>query len=506
MKTIDQWRDQIMQQAQGMLRPRVVVGLALGDKSLLAAEASATPNPRVTLLEEFVYPAGITPQQPAELGAALEKFLKEKGFTAKAAVVGIPVRWLLVRRKEVPPSDEATLIELLRLGAEAEFTTEIKDLVYDFVRADAAGDSTDAEKPADRAVLLMGTQKHNVEAAAALCKAAHLRPLAVTASALVVGEATAGVGTETMVLSASAGGSELSMQHGPAPIAIRYLRAPDPQPPFLSELRRAVSTMTGPGRRDMVLWDAAGGMDPEQLGTQLGLRVRSGQLAELGVEIAAGAAQRNGEASKYAAAVALARSGLGGKQTVDFLHSRLAPPKEMLIPRWAMIAGAATLLVLIYALWCYVDMSHQEQQLAALNATIANTKDELTAAQAFVAKVSFAQNWQGGQPRYLACVRDLTSAVTDDGDTYATTLSLRESNRSGAPPAAGKAAMDSRALSGQLAGRSSDQQRIERLIDRIKHTHGFSDVTLVGTQNVVRERSVTFSITFTYSPAQAAAQ
>jgi hypothetical protein len=496
MKTLEQWRDQIVEQAQGMLRPRKVVGLALGEKSLLAAEASALPSPRVTLLEEFVYPAGLTPQQPVELGAALEKFLKEKGFTAKAAVIGIPVRWLLVRRKEVPPSDEATLIDLLRLGAEAEFSTEIKDLVYDFAGTGSA-ETDDAEKPAERAVLLMGTQKRHVDAAAALCKAAHVKPLTVTASALAVGEATAGAETDTMVLTAGAGGSELSMQRGLSPTAIRSLRAPEPQPPFLSELRRAVSTMTGPGRRDLVLWDANGGMDAEALGTQLGLRVRNGVLAELGVEIAAGAAQRNGEASKYASAVALARSGLGGKQTVDFLHSRLSPPKELPVPRWAMIAGGATLLVLIYALWCYVDMSHQERDLASLTATITNTKDQVAAAQEYVSKVSFAQNWHGGQPRYLACLRDLTAGVSDDGDTFATTLSLREATHTAAA-STGKPASDLRALSGQLAGRSSDQQRVQRLVDRIKHTHGFSDVTLVGTQNVLREKSVTFSITFTY--------
>ncbi len=205
----------------------------------------------------------------------------------------------------------------------------------------------------------------------------------------------------------------------------------------------------------------------------------------------------NGDASKYAGAVALARSGLSGKQTVDFLHSRLSPPKQPLVPRWAVIAGAAVLLVLIYAFWCYVDMAHQETDLASLNATLKSTKDQVATAQAFVSKVSFAQNWHGGEPRYLVCLRDLTSAVSDDGQTYATTLSLREASHSGAAPA-GKTGSDWRALSGQLAGRSSDQQRIQRLVERIKHTPGFSDVTLVGTQNVVRERSVTFSMSFTY--------
>jgi hypothetical protein len=499
MKTVNEWRDQIVGKAQETLRPKKVIGLALGERSLLAAEAAAGPLPRVTLLEEFVYPAGLTLQQPAELGAALESFLKQHGFTAKAAVIGLPVRWLLVRRKEVPPSDDATLNDLLRLQAEAEFSTEIKDLVYDFAAgAEPADLPGDASKPAERSVLLMGTQKKHVDSAAALCRAAHLKPLAVTASALAVGEATAASGADMMVLSAGPAGSELSMQNGRAPSAIRYLRAPEPQPPFLSELRRAVSGMTGPGRRDLVLWDGHGGLDATTLGEQLGLRVRSGALTELGVEISQPAAARNGEAPKFAAAVALARSGLDGKRAVDFLHSRLAPPRQLPVPRWAMIAGAAGVIILLYALWCYIDLGNQQAALASLQNTLANTKTQVDEAQAFVSKVSFAQNWHGGQPRYLACLRDLTAAVSDDGQTYATTLSLREITHSASSSSPNAAVNDIRAIAGQMAGRSSDQQRVESLVDRIKRTAGFSNVTLVGTQNAQREREVTFSISFTY--------
>jgi len=497
MNIVEEWRNQITEKTQELLRPKKVIGLALGERSLLAAEAVAGPRPQITRLEEFVYPPGLTAAQPGELGAALGAFLKSRGFTAKAAIVGIPVRWLLVRRKEVPPSDQATLIDLLRLQAEAEFSTEIKDLVYDFVAGpDAPEEPGNAEKIPEKSVLLMGTQKKHVESAAAMCKAAHLKPIAVTASALAVGEATAASGAEMMVLSAGPAGSELSMQNGPSPSAIRHLRAPDPQAPFLSELRRAVSTMTGPGRRDLVLWDGAGGMDAGALGEQLGLRVRGGQLAELGVEITA--ADRNGEAPKFAAAVALARSGLHGKQTVDFLHSRLSAPKQLPIPRWAMIAAAAALVVLLYAFWCYVDLGHKEDALALYQTKIETSKDQVAAAQAFVSKVSFAQNWHGGQPRYLACLRDLTAAVSDDGDTYATTLSLREATHTASIPSAKAPTTDLRALTGQRAGRSSDQQRVLSVVDRIKRTAGFSEVTLLGTQNSPREREVTFSISFTY--------
>src|SRR5207302_9625272 len=124
--------------------------------------------------------------------------------------------------------------------------------------------------------------------------------------------------------------------------ALRHLRAPAPEALFLSELRRAVSmlpTNGSPGPREMVLWDGAG-VEPASLGQSLGMKVRSGDLPSLGVT--AGEAAVNGAASKFAPAVSLAMSGLGERSlAVDFLHSRLAAPKQRRIARWMIWAAAA---------------------------------------------------------------------------------------------------------------------------------------------------------------------
>jgi len=86
------------------LRLNKVIGLSISERSLLAAEVVAGEKPEVKRLAEFVYPDGISPNQPAELGTALGAFLRENDFTAKSAVVGLPARWLVVKAKEVPPA------------------------------------------------------------------------------------------------------------------------------------------------------------------------------------------------------------------------------------------------------------------------------------------------------------------------------------------------------------------------------------------------------------------
>ena len=80
-----------------------VLGLSIGERSLMVAEITAGDRPAVTRLAEMVYPDGVTPAESAQLGAAVGEFLREQKFTAKSAVVGLPARWLVVKSKDVPP-------------------------------------------------------------------------------------------------------------------------------------------------------------------------------------------------------------------------------------------------------------------------------------------------------------------------------------------------------------------------------------------------------------------
>jgi len=488
-------------------REKKVLGLAIGERSLFAAEVAAAPAPggvpAVVRLAEMVYPPTLTPAQPAEMGKALAQFLRENDFSARAAIVGIPAKWLVVRPKDVPPADPDTLAQMLRLEAEAEFSTELKDMVYDF----AAGDGDAA-----RTVLLMGTPRRHVEAAQAMCAAARLRLLAVTPSAVALGAATgraAGGHADALVLAVAAGGSEMTAQHGATPGAVRHLRAPTPQPAFVSEVRRAMSMMPRPtnGTREIVLWDGAG-LDAAALGEQLGLRVRAGDLPALGVTAPDPSA--NGEGRRYASAVALALAGVGpGGVAVDFLHSRLAAPREARFPRWAVISAVAAVCLVAGAIFAYIDLRRQRAEVAAMRVKADGLKGPVATAGAFVAKVSFAQAWHGGDPRYLACVLDLTRAIPEDGVTYATSLILRETvpGPSRATPAGGSSAdvpkpPEVRTLTGQLFAKTADQQRAQLLLDTLRRLPNFRDVKSGGTAGADRGREVSFSVSFTYVPVR----
>jgi hypothetical protein len=56
-------------------------------------------------------------------------------------------------------------------------------------------------------------------------------------------------------------------------------------------------------------------------------------------------------------------------------------------------------------------------------------------------------------------------------------------------------------LLGQLNGKAGDQRRVQAVLTGLKGSPAFTNVQLVGTNNVGRTGEVTFSITFTYKTA-----
>jgi hypothetical protein len=482
-----------------LAQKKKLLGLVLGERSILIAEVASANKPRIEKVAEFVFPADQTLQTPALLGKSLGKFLKENKFSAGSAVAGLPIKWLLVKTKTVPPVTGPTLSNMLRLEAETEFSSELKDLVYEFAESGSAGDKT---------VLLMATQKKNVDAIAEVCEAARIGLVAVMPSALALSRATgAPAEYETLVLSLHQGGSEITAQQGSAASGMKHLRAAEPQPLFVSELRRTMTMLPGnPGGREMVLWNGSGGaaMDADSLSQALGFPVRSGELARLGIDAASATAAANGQSHKFAGAVALALAGMGDRAPVsDFLHSRLTPPSARRIPKWAILGVIAVIGATTWGILAYNQLQAQQAKLDKLNDQLTQAKPTIVADKAFVDQVALAWNWHSDKPRYLTLLRDLTYAVPDDAQTYVTTLTLREEPPKQVGTGAAIKTVQTRRLQGTLDGRAPDQSAAVQMVDQLNHNSAFSDAKLENTSPVARTREVTFQVTFTFDPDKA---
>lgn len=478
-----------------------VLGLAIGEKSIFAAEVSVNADrAEAKRLAEFSYPPEVSLSDAAAVGKLLGEFLREQKFTAKNAVIGLPARWLLVKTKEVPPADSSVAADLLRLQAEGDFSSELKDLVFDY-----AGESSTTTA---RNVLLIATPRKYIDLAHQLCEAANLEAIAVTSSAAALGTITGRAGTENaVVLTLAAAGSELTAQYEGHTSTLRHLRAPLPEPQFLSELRRAVSMLPSNGTsasREIIVWDGTDSPSAT-LGDSLGMRVRNGDLPSLGVSTSEAA--RNGGGRKYAAAVALGLAVIGERSLpIDFLHSRLAAPKKQLVAPWMIWAGVGAMVLIASIVLGYLDLKTKREKLDGLVAERNSRKGDVETARAFVAKVSFAQRWHGGDPRYLACLREITQLVPEDGQTYATSVDIREKDlprlEAGKTRPAGKS-NEARFLQIVFQAKAPSQGAALQLIARFQAKKDrFTDVQVKGTNIIGKQGEVAFTFTCTYMPAE----
>jgi Tfp pilus assembly PilM family ATPase len=180
-----------------------VLGLAVGQKSILVAEVSSKGGRfAVTRVGEFTFPDGIPLSNPEALGGAFKEFLKAKQFSARSAVMGLPAKRLLTRRKEVPPASPAVVASTLRMQTEAEFSAELDNLVIDY-----AGHASTAEAST---VLVVATQRVGVDELSAMARAAGVKLHGITSTTAALGRATSRLpGGDGLVLNLGSAGAEL---------------------------------------------------------------------------------------------------------------------------------------------------------------------------------------------------------------------------------------------------------------------------------------------------------
>jgi hypothetical protein len=463
-----------------------LLGIAMGPQSLSVAELAAHGTDiRVARAAEFVYPDGISPDNPAQLGQALAAFLRKEGFGPRTAIVGLSAKWLMTRRHAVPPAPPRIAAASLRLYAEGEFSSELADLVIDFA-GQTRNDSTTS-------VLVIATGKSQIDRCQAVAKAAGLRLRAITAT----GGAMAWIsrldtGDNGLVLCLGRDEAELVVRQNGMPTQIRHVPMPDGDradpASLIGELRRTLAGLPDDQRPASVclcgtsLQTAAVKRAIEE---RLAMKVDAPPFKDITFA--------NSLDIRFATAIAVALVGLQGVPgTVSFLDSRLAAPPERTNRRpvvWGSIA--ATVIVLgIGAAWFHLQQ--QKNQLASMKAWMDDNKTNIEQAEKAANRLAVAQSWFGGKPRFIACMGELTSLFPEEGSIWATTLSLRQ-DVSGQEDAG-------KPMVGQVSGRATGQQQALALSDKLRDSKRFADVKPgeVATRSGPNAGESTFSISFVF--------
>jgi hypothetical protein len=201
---------------------------------------------------------------------------------------------------------------------------------------------------------------------------------------------------------------------------------------------------------------------------------------------------------------AIAAEGL----PVDFLHSRLAPPVKAKIAPWMIWAGAAVLLVVGTIVASVVHLQRQQMELDRLTSQYKGQETRIKVTNEFVSRVAFAQLWHSGDPRYLACLSDLTKLFPDTGDVYATQVTLRNKetkiDASKGSAAATKAAAEARHVIVSVTGMAPSQYAAIDLHKRFEAKHDrFIDLKPLSTsQTAGKNPETNFSFSCEYVPPE----
>ena len=467
------------------LTARRILGLALETDSALAAEVRISGD-KAELREvgEFRYPEGVSLDDPEELGSAMRGFLREEGFSARHAVLGLPARWLVAREKQVPPTRNRSVAAVLRLQAEREFSASAEDMMMDYVDA---GDPSQS-----RPVLLVAAQRSRVNQALAAAREAGLKVKAVTSSVLSLAAASRnGSASGRCVVHVRSRGAELAVEDEDGFHLVQHLplgSSGSEGAGLSNRLRRALALMPqdyfSNGRADLEVWDSTGTLtaDQELHAGDVSLQIESaGGLAGLGV--GAGRIGADVQTGRYAAAAALALAGGKAKlRHIDFMHSHLSAQKSRLPGKKTLWGAAVGLAVLIVGVMLVLDWQADVQELADLEGRLENMQPEIKEANAVVEKVSLARDWYRGKPKFLGVLRELTLCFPEEGTVWASSVLVQQDMRS------------------VVTGNAADKQSVFGVLDKLKQSDSFYGAKLLYVrQGEANGGTVSFALSFAFA-------
>jgi hypothetical protein len=186
------------------------------------------------------------------------------------------------------------------------------------------------------------------------------------------------------------------------------------------------------------------------------------------------------------AAVAVAMTDVGeGRPAIDFLNPRIGAKKALGHKRviaWAAFIAIACVIGVGAVL---MDWRRDQRDIAVYTAQLEQMSPDIAAAREIVDRVSYAGSWVSREPRFLDCLRELTTAFPEEPRVWATSLALNENG------------------TGSLVGKATNEASFYEVLDKIKENKAFSDVKMIHIRDAGRDsREKEFAINFKFQGAK----
>lgn len=465
---------------------RHILGLAVDDGGVVATELRVQAGrTEVRAAGEFSWEKEFTADNAKELGGQLRRFLREGGFSASRVAVGLSAKWVLAKEIETLPAAPEVLAGMLSIQAERAFSLNAGEMVFDY-----CGKTSTSEKGQ---VLLLAAPRQVINQIKAITDAAGLHAQSMTVSALACGGASSDSDpTYRYGLYARPTYCEFWGQSDGSPRFIKHVAMSQDGTPagyadlLSSTIQRLVFLSSDQGQSPpyrVTAYDTCGLADDvlhrvnEQLHPQITVRDGCANLLAGGLECDD---PSRAVRSIAATAVALADVRAGGP-AVDFLNPRLGGRRHAVHKRlivWAAVAAAVCLIGLVAAL---LDWRADRRDIATYTAQLKQMGPDITAAREIVDRVSYAGSWVSREPRFLACLRELTTAFPEEPRVWATSLALNESG------------------TGLLVGKTTSEASFYEVLDNLKQNKAFSNVQMIHIRDAGRDsREKEFAVNFKF--------
>jgi hypothetical protein len=454
-----------------MVGTRHILGLAIDDAGVVATELRIQAGrPEIRRTGEFLWEQELTAENAKSLGQRLHHFLREQGFSAKRAVVGLAAKWVLTKEVEAPPANPEVLAGMLSIQAERAFSLDADELIFDY-----CGKTSMSEKSQ---ILLLAVRRQMVSQIKEMAQAAGLHVQAITLSSLACSKALAEGGSASWYgLYARPNYCEFWAQQDGSPRFIKHVPiARNGTPGGYAELvsaavNRLVLLSPLSGRTPpypITTYDASGSSDElvQGLGRRLGpqIAVSDGQAAlrTKGLSLPGHPSETRAVA---AAAVALIAMG-PERPPVDFLDPRVGAHKKQAINRRRVLAwggGIAAACVLGVAILLILWRTYAGD-VAANQAWLKAHDAEIKAAQEFVDRAKYAASWDSQDPRFLGWLKELTQAFPQEPSVWAKTLILSEEGKD------------------SISGWTTNQASLNEVVEKMQKNPVFVDPRMMHTR------------------------
>ena len=475
-------------------RPGKLLGILVDESGLLVAECQADPGTvsgSVTLSHTARFPmaSGNGLENLAAAAPAFIDFLKQQKFTSRRVLFGLPARHLMLLRHELPKADEQTTASALWLHASSVFPPELGKTAFDFVsdNPDSASraadsrdsDSRDSRDPQLQQVTIVGLQQPLSDRLREFCAAAGLHADCAMPTSFALTHATGRMNGNALILHRRETTAELLVQVDHLPRLLRSV----PPVTLPSELRRAAAQLPVGAAKAFVVWDCAAA-DPVQddlLSAAAGMPLTRPDVGAMGLAKYGAAPDRNLLlAALFDAATASDRSGL------NLFEPRIVEPRPAIAYRGRSLAMAVATAALAVLAVGWFDLQHLSSEAQRTRAQLDAMQPEIRNAKPLIQRLEYLSAFSAAQPRYLACLRDLTEAVEAIASVRLDHFDLNQ------------------AMQGNCAGQAAVEKDALEFVDRLNSSKRFAKVNCkLDTETSASEgEKVTFRIAFGYLPAE----